>query len=509
MQLPMSCIWPCQATAGPNTSLGLHTSALDVGPAHPGSRPILSLEAGPARPVPGIMIFLPPVSLALGAPADCSLSVLDGHPQTRGTLWAAAPLHSQVCRVELGAWLNLWQPQDAQGAPEATSSMATQRGECGARLVMHAATYWPSVECRFVPSHRQAQTWDRLARQQIEGGTEQPWTAYLAVVAQHLAGAGVPTAASDTSSSATRTSPANPVGAWGVQPLSECMATPGWLLAYLLQWSPKRIRAKPRQLAARALSALARSSTSGRLEWSSVGGVVQVQDGHFIDWANFARVAELLPGLAKRDAAWLDCRPPWSLSSALWVVAGSLLPVPPRPMPSSDRHILRDFLDWAVCQLSRRLDCWARSPRGPARDLDQLVRVRRLGERTRLPTDLLHRLASRKHPRATLEEWQASGLVGGCNTGNLTRRWNSMYLVKGRSVLSEALTLNLTLDATQAGGNSVEICVVWGVEVQTCAYAPPQASWGNWWETGRLKTGSCRNLLSHDRRVRVHENAAD
>ena len=176
-------------------------------------------------------------------------------------------------------------------------------------------------------------------------------------------------------------------------------------------------------------------------------------------------------------------------------MAGSLLA--PLRMSSADRAILGDFLDWAVCQLSRRLDSWARSPRGLARDMDQLVRVQHHGQRTRLPVDLLHRLASRKNPRAALEEWQASGLVGGCNTGNLARRWNGMYWAKARSALSKALTLNLTMDATQAGGNSVEVCVVWGVEAQTCAYAPPQADRGVPWDWASIEAEMCKNLFSH------------
>ena len=439
--------------------------ALDVGPA----RPLVS-----PHPLSGIMMVLPPVSLTLSNSADISLSVLDGHPHTRSTLWQAAPLHAHVSKVELGKWLHLWKPQDNQGNLEATSSPAVQRGECGAHRIMDAATHWPSVECLFIPSHRQAQTWDRLAKHQIEGSTQLLWAAPPRTVATHLAGAGV---ASGPSSS----SPAHPAAAWGVHSVTDCMATPGWLLAYLLQWSPKRIREGPRQRAAMVLAALIGSSTNGRLEWASTGAAAQMQDGRLIDWGNFTRVAELLPLLTKRDSDWLDCRDPWPLSSTLWAVAGSLLAK--QRMPSSDRRILQDFLDWAVCQLSRRLDSWARSPRGPARDLDQLARVHHHGRRTRLPADLLHRLASRKHPRATLEEWQASGLVGGCNTANLTRRWNAMYLTKARSALREAITLNLTLDATQAGGNSVEVCVAWGVEVQTCAYAPPQAG------RGGLRTG--------------------
>ena len=472
------------------------------------------------------MLFLPPVSLTLPRADACQLAVVDRHPHTRSTLWQAAPIHALVCKVELGTWLNLWQPRDDDDGPKPAYSPAAPRGECGARRVMDAANHWPTVESLFIPNHRQVQTWDRLARSQPDGSqpdgcTRPPWAAPPGRVARHLAGAGVPTTTSGASSSTTWPGHANPSpdrGAhpgsedvathaspspdWGVRSLSQCMATPGWLLAYLLQWSPKRIRAGPREHAAAILSALAGSSTSGRLEWASAGGVAQVQDGRLIDWGPFTRVPELLPELAERDLAWLDCRTPWLVSSTLWAVAGSLLAA--RPMPSSDRHVLREFLDWAVCQVSSAMDDWARSSRGPARDLEQLVGVQRRGLRARLPVDLLHRLASRKHPRATLEEWQASGLAGGCNTGHLARRWNNMYLAKGRSALSEAIALNLTLDATQAGGNSLEVCVAWGVEVQTCVYAPPQAgrelrrSHAARTEPASLQTGLSKNLLRPD-----------
>lgn len=418
------------------------------------------------------MIVLTPVSLTLGTRGGCSLSVLDGHPRTRSTLWQAAPLHFHVCRVELGNWLHLLQPLEGHSNPEDMSMQAAPRGECGARRVMDAATLWPTVDSLFIPSHRQVQTWDRLAKSQPHGSVQRPWPAATGM-APHLAGARVLMTTSGSSSSTTGCTDQTAAP----DSLTQCVATPGWLLAYLLHWSPKRIRKGPREKAAMILSALIRSSTSGRLEWASSGKIVQVQDGHIIDWGPFTQVAGLLSQLAQRDADWLDCRPPWSLSSALWLVAGSLLAVG-RPMDSSSRIAMKDFVDWAVCQVSSSLDSWARSPRGPARDLDQLVMVRPRGLRARLPVDLLHSLSTRKNPRATLDEWKASGLTGGCNTAHLARRRNNMYLTKGQLTLSQAITLNLTLDATQAGGNSLEVCVAWGVEVQTCAYAPPQAESG-------------------------------
>ena len=339
----------------------------------------VSPGSGPGPPTQ--MIVLPPVSLTLPKADVCQLSVVDRHLHTRSTLWQAAPMHSLVREVELGTWLNLWQPQDDHDSPKPVSSHAAPRGECGAHRVMDTASHWPTVESLFIPSHRQVQTWDRLARGQPDGSTWQPWAAPPGRGARHLAGARVPTTTSGASSCTTRpghTNPsrdrgahprsenlaahANPFPDWGVRPLSRRTATPGWLLAYLFQWSPKGVRGGPREHTAAVLSALAGSSTSGRLEQASAGGATEVQDSRLLDWGPFTHMPELLPELAEQDSAGLDCRAPWSWSSTLWAVAGCLLAA--RPKASSDRHVLRESLDRAVCQVSSLMDDWARSPRG-------------------------------------------------------------------------------------------------------------------------------------------------
>jgi len=456
------------------------------------------------------MRVLCPAHVTLGG-LRCSLTVVDSHPDTQGTLWQAAPLHAHVSKVKLGAWLHVWRaPEDSEGNPMPTTSTASARAECGAARVMEAARRWPEVESILVASHRQVQNWHQRAEcqqlgkgnQGLQAATPETWTKQLSAV-------GVLATTSDISCSPTSPGTTFPDMAGQLHYLTECMATPGWLIAYLLHWAPKRIRTDPRRHAYEALCALLGLCTCGHSQWVSAGGATQVQDGRVIDWGQYVLVEELLPDLTKLDQAWLDCRAPWSLSTAMWAVATALLGKRPMPRSSTHRHAMANFLNWAVGQISARMNRWARGQREPARDIDQLVCVQRRRLRTRLPADLRFRLAERKHPRQTLVEWQASGLKGGCNTGQLIQDWNHMYQTKGERVLSEALTLNLTLDATQAGGNSLEVTVVWGVEVQKAVYAPPQACRGervgrdHRHETARtkgasLQAGICRRLQGPD-----------
>jgi len=440
----------------------------------------------------GVMRVLSPVQLTLGG-HRCSLTVVDSHPDTQGTLWQAGPLHAYTCKVALGRWLHVWRApeEDSNGNPMPTTSKVSTRAECGATRVMETARLWRTEPSILVASHRQVESWYQLAQQEQHGSGKE-WLQALSPEqrTKHLSGLGV-LVCTDSSSSPTCQATTCPAMAGQLQCLTESMASPGWLLAYLLHWACKRIRPEPRQHAYEALCALLGLCTSGHLQWASAGGTTQLQDGRVIDWGPYIVVAELLPQLSALDQAWLDCRPPWCISTALWATAAALLAYTHRKRRMSSTHhlVLANFMDWAVGHISQSMNLWARERREPVRDIDQLVAVRRTRQRTRLPADLLFRLAERKHPRNTLKEWQESGLVGGCNAGKLIQHWNLAYQCKVERVMAKALTLNVTLDATQAGGNSLEVAVVWGVEVQKAVYAPPQACQG-----GPQQTSATQNL---------------